>query len=70
MRAGLAGCHTIAPVAVEGDVDLQRLCYQAALVKRIEDMMCVEGSVIVSDTGVVAPDDQVRTAKILAKQCV
>ena len=70
MRAGLAGCHTIASVAVEGDVDLQWLCYQAALVKRIEDMMCVEGSVIVSDTGVVAPDDQVRTAKILAKQCV
>ena len=38
--------------------------------KRIEDMMCVEGSVIVSNTGVVAPDDQVRTAKILAKQSV
>ncbi len=70
MRAGLAGCHAVTFVAVEGDVYFQRLGPEAPCRQRIENMMRVERAVIIAHAGMIAPDDQVRAAEVLAQQRV
>ena len=63
---GLACRHSVTLAAVEGDVDLQRSGLKRAVPQLVEDVMGIEGTVVVADPGMVAPDDQMRAAEILA----
>ncbi len=49
--------HSGALAAVKRDVDLQRSGMECAVPQFIEHMMGIEGTVIVADAGMVAPDD-------------
>ena len=68
--AGFAGRHAVTLVAKKCDVDLKRFRIQSAVPQGIENMMGVERPVVISHAGVITPDNQVRTAKVLANQRV
>src|SRR5262249_17328982 len=65
---GLRRRHSITLAAVKSDVDLQRLGKKCAVPQLIEDVMRVEGTVVVADAGMVAPDDKVRAAEVLSNE--
>ena len=65
---GLRRRHSVTLPAVKSDVDLQRFSVKRAVPQLVEDVMRIEGTVVIADAGVVAPDDQVRAAKILANE--
>src|SRR5258708_27153276 len=65
---GLRRRHSVALPAVKSDVDLQRLGMKCTRPQLIEDVMRIEGTVVVADAGVVAPDDKVPTAEVLANE--
>jgi hypothetical protein len=69
--AGAQGSHAVALVAVEGPVDFQRLAEQAfaALGGRdlVEDGLGFEHAVEVANAGVVAADDHLGAAVVLAE---
>ena len=66
MRAGFRRRHAIALGAVKGDIDFQGLSEQRICVDLIKDVMRIERPVVVADTGMVAPDNQMRAAVVLA----
>src|SRR5690349_9226080 len=66
VRASSRRRHAIAFPTIERDVDLQWLGDKRALPQFIEDAMRVEGTVIAADAGVVATDDEMRAAEVLA----
>src|SRR5262245_44834987 len=68
VRAGLRRRHSVTFPTVESDVDLQRLDMKRAVPQLIEDVMRIERTVIVADAGVVAPDDEVGAAEVLANE--
>ena len=68
--AGPHGGHAVALVAVERPVDLERLGFERALRDLVEDLLCVEGAVVVAHAGMVAADDQVAAAEVLAEERV
>jgi len=51
-------------------VDLERLGLQRARRDLVEDLLRVEGAVVVAHTGVVAADDQVAAAEVLPEERV
>ena len=65
MRTGLGRRHSVALATVEGDVNLQWLGEKRSGPQLIEDVVGIERTVIVADAGMVAPDDQMRTAEVL-----
>ena len=70
VRAGACRGHAAALVAPEGPVDLERLGLERILRDFVEDMVRVERAIVAADAGVVAADDQVRAAVVLAEQGV
>ena len=70
VRAGACRGHAAALVAPEGPVDLERLGLERILRDFVEDMVRVERAIVAADAGVVAADDQVRAAVVLAEQRV
>ena len=34
----------------------------------IEDVMCIEGAIVIPDAGMIAPNDQVRASEVLANE--
>src|SRR5690242_19500686 len=65
MRTGLRGRHSVTLATVESDINLQRLGEKRPGPQLIEDVVGVERTVIVANAGMVAPDDQMRTAEVL-----
>src|SRR5262249_56145700 len=65
---GLRRRHSVALPAVKSDVDLQWLGMKCAGPQLIEDVMRIEGAVVVADAGMVAPDDNFGTAQLLANE--
>src|SRR6185312_1561719 len=74
VRTGLRRRHAVTLPAIKGDVDLQRFGEECAVPQLVEDVLRVEGAIVAANAGVVASDDQVRAAEILAdksmKQCL
>jgi hypothetical protein len=70
VRAGLHGGHGAALVAVEGPIHAQRLQQEGVLRDLEEDLLRVERPVVVADARVVAADDQVAAAVVLAEDRV
>jgi hypothetical protein len=70
MRAGAVGRHAAAPVAPESPVDLEGLGLERVLRDLIEDLVGVERPVVAADASVVATEDLVRTAVVLAEEGV
>ena len=66
--AGLRRRHPVAFPAIERDVDLQRLGQKRAWPQLIENVLRVEGTVVAADAGMVATDDKMRAAEILANE--
>src|SRR5579863_7834799 len=66
--------HSVTLAAVKSDVDLQWLSKKRTVPQLIEDVMRVEGTIVVADASMVAPDDKVRATEVLAnegvKQCL
>ena len=58
--------HALAPVAPEGVLEVQRRDAQLAGRELVEDLLRVVRAVVVADAGVVATDDEVRAAVVLA----
>src|SRR5260370_28628558 len=58
---GLRRRHSVALPAVKSDVDLQRLRMKCTRPQLIEDEMGIEGTVVVADAAVVAPDAKAPT---------
>ena len=67
---GPVGGGALADVAIEGHVHLQGFDLEAAGVQGIEDVVGIEGPVIVPDAGMIAADHQVGTAEVLPEQGV
>src|SRR5260370_18381683 len=65
---GLRRRHSVALPAVKSDVDLQRLGMKCPRPQLIEDVMRIEGTVVVADAGVVATDDKVGTGVGVANE--
>src|SRR5260370_435578 len=65
---GLRRRHSVALPAVKSDVDLQRLGMKCTRPQLIEDVMRIEGTVVVADAGRVAPDDKVGTGVGVANE--
>ena len=63
VRAGLAGRHAGALVAIERHIDLERLAQQRALPQLVEDVLGIERPVVAADARVVAPDDEMGAAE-------
>jgi hypothetical protein len=68
VRAGTIACHTAALVAPERPIDLERLDFERVLGYFAEDTVCIERAVIAADTGVVAAENLMRTAVVLAER--
>jgi putative ABC transport system substrate-binding protein len=67
---GLRRRHSVTLSAVKSDVDLQRLGMKCASPQLIEGVMHIEGTIVIADAGMVAPDDKVRAAEVLANEGV
>src|SRR5262249_35031746 len=65
---GLRCRHSVALAAVESDVDFQRLGDKSAVPQLIEHVVRVERTVVAADAGMVAPDDKMRAAEVLANK--
>ena len=70
VRARSGSRHPGAPAAIEGDVKFQRLAKKCAGPQLIEDVMSIERPVVVVNAGMIAPDDQMLTAEVLANERV
>src|SRR5262249_17292722 len=69
-RAGFSRRHAVAFAAIKRDVDLQRLGVKRARPELVEDGLRIIGAVIVADTGMIASDNEMRTAEVLANERV
>ena len=65
---GLRRRHSATLPAIKSDVNLQRFSSKRAIPQLIEDVMGVEGTIVVADAGMVTPYDKVRATKILANE--
>src|SRR3954453_20958996 len=70
VRAGLARRHPLALVAPEGVLEEEWLDAELVDVDFVEDQLRVVGAVVVPDTSVVAPDDEVGAAVVPASDRV
>src|SRR5512144_1680839 len=70
VRARACRRDAAAAVAPERLVDLERLRLERVLRDLVEDAVRVERPVVLAHAGVVAPDDLVRAAVVLAKEGV
>src|SRR6516165_1590886 len=68
VRTGLRRRHSVTLAAIKSDVDLQRLGNKCALPQLIEDVVRVEGTVVVADTGMVSPVNKMRAAEVLSNE--
>src|SRR5581483_9095053 len=66
VRAGLRAGHRPAPLAPEGVLEEHRLDVELVRLELVEDQLRVVGAVVAADAGVVAADDEVRAAVVLA----
>ena len=66
VRAGLGAGHAAAALAVERVLEEERRDAHLAGLELVEDVLRVVGAVVVADAGVVAADDEVRAAVVLA----
>ena len=66
VRARLRRRHPLAAVAPERVLEVQRRDPELARLELLEDLLRVVGAVVVADAGVVATDDEVRAAVVLA----
>src|SRR5271165_1580704 len=57
VRAGLAGSHAAAPVAIERHIDLERLAGKRTLPELVEDVLGIERTIVAANPRVVAPND-------------
>src|SRR5215472_2353764 len=70
VRAGFSRRHAIAFAAIKRDIDLERLGAERAGPELVEDGLGIVGAIIIADAGMIAPDDQMRAAEILANKRV
>src|SRR5713226_93560 len=70
MRAGLRRGHRVARAAEEGMIEEHRRNAKFSGIEFCEDVMRIVCAVVVADAGMVAPDDEMRTAIVLAHQRV
>ena len=70
MRTGLRRRHPVTLATVESDINLQRLGEKRSGPQLIEDVVGIERTVIVANSGVVTPDDKMRAAEILPNKGV
>src|ERR687886_129967 len=68
--ASLRRCHLLGALAEEGVFKLHRHDSQFGWLKLIKDVLSIIGAVIVTDACMVAPNNEVSTAIILANQGV
>ena len=66
VRAGLRRRHRAADAAEEGVLEEHRLDPELVRLELVEDQLRVVGAVVVADPRVVAADDEVRAAVVLA----
>src|SRR5690349_7343144 len=66
VRAGLRRRHLAADLAEERVLEEHRLDVELVRLELVEDQLRVVGAVVVADAGVVAADDEVRAAVVLA----
>src|SRR5919199_3515440 len=64
--AGLGGRHPLAVQTEKGVLEEERRDVELLLGEHLEDVLGVVGAVVVADAGVVAPDDEVGAAVVLA----
>src|SRR5690606_12733218 len=70
VRAGLGRGHVAARAAEEGVLELERRDAQLLGLEAVEHALGVVGAVVVADARVVAPDDEVGAAVVLAAERV
>ncbi len=70
VRTGPLGGHAAAAVAPECPVDFHRHDLQRASRDLVEDVLRVEGAVVVADAGMIASDDEVAAAVVLPEHRV
>src|SRR5262249_21986957 len=58
----------IAFAAIKRDVDLQRPSVKRPRPKLVEDGLRIVGAIKIADTGMIAPDNEMRTAEVLANE--
>ena len=66
MRAGFVGCQLSALLAVKSMFELERDNAEGIGFELVEDLLSGVGIVVISDTGVIATDDNVRASVVLA----
>src|SRR5262249_56050908 len=67
MRTCLRGRHRPAPLTPERVLEEHRLDVELVRLELVEDQLRVVGAVVVADAGMVAADDEVRAAVVLAR---
>ena len=67
VRTRLRSGHLTADLAPEGVLEQHRLDFELLRLELVEDELRIVGAVIVADARVVAPDDEVRAAVVLAE---
>src|ERR671926_386235 len=68
MRARLRRGHAGTPAAIEGVLEAERGDAQRGPVECLENVLSIVGAVVVAHPRMVAPDDEVRAAIVLARQ--
>src|ERR671932_144965 len=68
--ASLRRCHLLGALTVESVFKLHRHNTQFNWIELIKDVLSIVGTVIVTNTCMVAPDDEMSTAVVLADQGV
>src|SRR5579862_4282493 len=66
MRTSFGGSHAAAFDAIETVLELKRRDSERDRIKLVEQVLGVVGAVVVADAGMVASDDKVRAAIVLA----
>src|SRR5579884_184309 len=70
VRAGLRGRHRVTDAAEEGMIEAHRRDAQFRRVELGKDALGIEGTVVVANASMIASDDEMRAAVILAHQGV
>src|SRR5258708_32674789 len=70
MRARFVRSHRATRSTIEGVIEEQRCYAEFFRLKLVEDVVCVVSTVEVADSGMVAPDNEVRATIIFTNQGV
>ena len=70
MRTGFGRRHAVAFLAVKSDIDFQRLRHQGTIPQSIENVLGIERTIEVTDTGVVATNNEVGATIVLPDDSV